>query len=151
MGLNYDDIKRLSPDAQAQILKQLGKKPVEVEHRESKYHAIKTERKGIKFDSMREARRFDELMLMLRAGKIRDLRLQQDYTLQEAYTTPEGERIRAIRYRADFAYERNAGTDTYGYDHWIKVTEDAKGVRTTDYKLKRKLFRDKYGYSITEI
>lgn len=147
LGLNYDDIKRLSPDAQAQIMKQLGKKPSKA----SKYHAEKDERNGIKFDSKKEARRYDELMLMLKAGKIRRLRLQPEFTLQEAYITPEGERIRAIRYRADFSYERDAGPDTYGYSHWLKVVEDVKGVRTSDYKIKRKAFRARYGYDITEI
>lgn len=57
---------------------------------------------GIRFDSKKEAGRFRELQAMLQAGLIRELRLQQDFTLQEAYTTPDGRRIRAIRYCADF-------------------------------------------------
>lgn len=52
---------------------------------------------GIRFDSKKEAGRFRELQAMLQAGLIRELRLQQDFTLQEAYTTPDGRRIRAIR------------------------------------------------------
>lgn len=71
-----------------------------------KYHNKPTERvtasgKVIHFQSRKEARRYDELMVMLNAGKIRDLRLQVDFTLQEAYTDSEGNRVQAIRYRAD--------------------------------------------------
>ena len=51
---------------------------------------------------MKEARRFDFLIERERRGEIRDLRLQVDFTLQEAYTDMEGHRVRAIRYRADF-------------------------------------------------
>ena len=87
----------------------------------------------------------------MRAGEIRKLKLQAEYTLQEAYTTPEGERVQAIRYRADFAYERNAGHDTYGYEYWVPVVEDVKGVKTDVYLLKKKLFREKQGYDITEV
>ena len=73
----------------------------------SKYHHKPTERvtaRGavLHFDSQKEARRYDELAALERAGKIRDLRLQVDFTLQEAYTDGEGRRVRAIRYRADF-------------------------------------------------
>ena len=51
----------------------------------------------IRFDSQKEARRYDHLILRQQAGEIRDLRLQVDFTLQEAYTDQEGRRIRAIR------------------------------------------------------
>lgn len=62
----------------------------------------------IRFDSQKEARRYDHLILRQQGGEIRDLRLQVDFTLQEAYTDQEGRRIRAIRYRADF-YIQGAG------------------------------------------
>ena len=41
-----------------------------------KYGSQKAERGTIRFDSQKEARRYDELMVMLRAGIISDLRLQ---------------------------------------------------------------------------
>lgn len=76
-----------------------------------KYHNQKDQRETegggkICFDSRKEARRFDELLALLRAGQIRDLKLQPQFTLQEAYTTAEGVRVRAIRYQADFMYHR---------------------------------------------
>lgn len=77
----------------------------------NKYGNKKAVRNGITFDSQKEAARYDQLMLRLCAGEIRDLKLQPEFTLQEAFTTPLGERVRAIKYRADFAYERPTEPD----------------------------------------
>lgn len=100
----------------------------------TKYHSTKTTVAGIKFDSKAEAARYVVLMDQLRAGAIRDLKLQAEHTIQEAFTTPAGERVRAVRYKADFQYQRltEAGV-------WEDVVEDVKGVRTKEYLLKRKL------------
>ena len=102
---------------------------------------------GIRFDSKKEAGRFRELQAMLQAGLIRELRLQQDFTLQEAYTTPDGRRIRAIRYCADFCYERKT------QNGWEKIVEDVKSraTRTQKYIIKRKMMQDRYGIEIKEI
>ena len=54
----------------------------------SKYHSTPAERGELRFDSQKEARRYDELMVMLRAGIISDLRLQPQFTLQERATSP---------------------------------------------------------------
>ena len=88
-------------------------------------------------------------MLRLQAGEIQNLKLQQDYTLQEAYTLPTGERVRAIRYRADFCYEQKG----MGSDEWRYVVEDVKsrGTRTKEYIIKRKLMQQKYGITIQEV
>lgn len=109
---------------------------------------------SIRFDSKKEARRFESLLLMLKAGQIRGLRLQQDFTLQEAYTDPEtGERVRAIRYKADFAYDRAAAPDQNGTVCWIPVVEDVKSrpTRTKDYIIKKKLMQDRLGITIQEV
>lgn len=112
------DVKDLPPAYQAQALrkwaeqerKKQGQPPPcpadNGQKKPAKYHNKPTERvtasgKVIHFQSRKEARRYDELMVMLNAGKIRDLRLQVDFTLQEAYTNSEGNRVQAIRYRAD--------------------------------------------------
>ena len=42
----------------------------------NKYGNKKAVRNGITFDSQKEAVRYDQLMLMLCAGEIRDLKLQ---------------------------------------------------------------------------
>lgn len=124
--------------------------------RASKYHNSPTERVTpsgtvIRFDSQREARRYDNLMAWQKTGGIKDLRLQVDFTLQEAYTDTEGRRVRAIRYRADFTYyQRLMGRDGTA---WVLVVEDVKsrGTRTKDYLLKRKLMKDRFGIDITEV
>ena len=101
------------------------------------------ERAGIRFDSRKEARRYDELMVMLQAGIITDLRLQPQSTLQESYITETGERIRAIRYTADFSYKFGGKL----------VVEDVKSkpTRTKDYLRNRKFMRSKSGIDIQEV
>lgn len=149
MALTEKDLRNFSPEAKAKILGQLRQGPT---HRENKYHNQKDERDGIRFDSKKEARRYDELMLMLKAGEIRELKLQHDMTLQEAYTTPEGERIRAIRYRADFTYLRKT-VDPWGHPRWLLTVEDVKGQkrRTAEYAMKKKMVYDKFKVVIQEV
>lgn len=137
--------------------------------KESKYHNVKVIVNSITFDSKKEARRYLALLDALREGAISDLRLQRDFTLQEAYTTAEGQRIRAIRYRADFTYKIEwAGYNmptTVGFedlDYWrsmaeqhghgVLVVEDVKSraTRTAEYTMKRKMMADK-GYIIREV
>lgn len=99
----------------------------------------------LRFDSMKEARRFDWLIERERRGEIRELRLQVDFTLQEAYTDTEGRRVRAIRYRADFTY--------YEGTQGVKVVEDVKSraTRTREYAMKKKMLKDRFGLEITEV
>lgn len=148
-GINLSD---LPPHYQQQAMKQLAeqmqKKQAAAEApARSKYGNVKTERDSLHFDSKKEARRFDDLLLMERAGEIKDLRLQVEFTLQAAYTTTTGERVRAIRYLADFAYYRKAG------DGWEYVVEDVKSkpTRTRTYLMKKKLMADRLGLAITEV
>ena len=95
----------------------------------NKYGAKKAQRGPITFDSQKEAARYDQLVLLERAGEIRGLRLQPEFTLQEAFTTPSGEKIRAIRQKIV------EGIDT----RWAPVVEDVKGYRTKEYEIKKKL------------
>lgn len=107
---------------------------------------VKTsEETTLHFDSRKEAERFETLKLLLDAGAIRDLRLQQEFTLIEAYTTPDGKRVRAERYRADFTYYTREG---------MYVVEDVKGgsaTKTKTYEIKKKQMRDKFGIEIKEV
>ena len=114
----------------------------------AKYGNKKTVRNGITFDSQKEAARYDALMLLLAAGEIEDLKLQPEFTLQEAFTTPQGERVRAIKYRADFLYKRRVreGVDI----RWERVVEDVKGFRTKEYEIKRKLMLGR-GWRVEEL
>lgn len=117
----------------------------------SKYGNRKAVRDGIKFDSEREAARFSELKVLQAMGKIRNLRLQANFTLVEGYTTIEGERIKPMVYKADFTYERVTEPDRNGTVYWLREVEDAKGTKTKDYLLKKKLMQDKYGITIREV
>ena len=143
MGL---DISKFSPAAQKQIHDKLMQQNV----KQSKYHNQPAVRGGVRFDSQKEARRYDELMILLRKGLIRDLKLQPQYTLQEAYTTPEGNRVRAIRYQADFSYEQ-MNQEIYG--GWEPVVEDvkSKATMTRVYEIKKKLLFERHGITITEV
>lgn len=150
MGISGGDLARLGPAAQRQILDKLGMlgKP-----KESKYHNEPDSRGVLNFDSRKEARRYDELALLLKAGKIRDLKLQKQFTLQESYITPEGERVRAIKYVADFAYDRPTKPDSTGTVHWLPVVEDVKSTatRTAQYEMKRKLMQERFNIKISEV
>ena len=144
------DIARSSPAAQRQILEQLGQTARKAD-KPGKYHSRKCtvtlpeSGRQISFDSEREARRFGELRMLLRCGQIQDLRLQVNFTLQEGYTTADGERVRPIVYRADFTYREHTG------DGWCPVVEDVKGVRTKEYNMKRKMMLEKFGVKIREV
>lgn len=116
----------------------------------NKYRNRKTVRNGISFDSQKEADRYDELMLMQCSGAIKDLKLQPEFTLQEAFKTPLGEHVRAVRYRADFSYQRATEPDCTGIVYWIPVVEDVKGFRTKEYELKKKLMLGR-GIRVVEV
>ena len=106
--------------------------------RKSKYRSIKTTVDGITFDSKKEAKRYQELKLLQRANKIKNLRLQVSYVLID-----KSRYGRQIKYIADFVY----------YDKELKqeVVQDTKGFRTDVYRLKKRLFAEKYGIEIKEI
>lgn len=142
------DISQLGKDAQAQVM---AKMAVQEVRKRSKYGSRKVVRDGIKFDSEREAARFGELKVLRAMGRIRDLRLQVNFTLVEGYKTIEGKRIKPLVYRADFTYERATEPDCNGTVHWLREVEDAKGMKTKDYLLKKKLMQDKYGITIREV
>lgn len=117
----------------------------------AKYGNRKITLDGIIFDSKREAQRYAELKLLLRAGQISDLQLQVRFELLPAqYETSDAVYTKGARkgqskrgrcieksvvYLADFVYTENGR----------RIAEDAKGLRTKDYIIKRKLFRLRYG------
>ena len=108
----------------------------------NKYGNRKTEVDGIVFDSAKEARRWAELQLLQRAGEIKHLRRQVDFSLIPAQKDERGKVIeRECKYRADFAYWENDAL----------VVEDTKGMRTKDYIIKRKLMLYNYGIRIREV
>ena len=118
----------------------------------NKYNTKKVVRDGITFDSAKEARRFGELSLLQRAGEIFDLQTQVKFVLVPAQREPDttdrrgrltkGKLLeREVSYRADFVYKDKDGNT---------IVEDAKGVRTKDFIIKRKLMLWVHGIQIKE-
>lgn len=101
----------------------------------NKYKAKKTIIDGITFDSKSEAKRYQELKLLEKGGAIKNLSLQPKFMLQEGFVNIyTGGKEREVAYIADFQYDEGDKT----------VVEDCKGFKTSDYKIKRKLFIKKY-------
>ena len=85
------------------------------------------------FDSIQESKRYKELKILLRAGKISDLELQPHFLLQDKFKK-NGKTYRKIEYIADFKYIENGKT----------IVEDVKGIQTDVFKLKHKIFEKLY-------
>ncbi len=109
----------------------------------NKYGNARTEIDGITFASRHEANRYIELKYMERAGLISRLELQKVYTLIGTQKDKSGKVIeRPVKYIADFVYKDQDGRT---------VVEDAKGMKTDVYKIKRKLMLSIYGIRIQEV
>jgi len=102
--------------------------------RRAKFGNKKTVIDGITFDSKAEATRYSTLKVLESAGVVTQLRLQVPYEL-----TVNG--LKVCRYIADFVYTMDGK----------EVVEDVKGMRTPEYKLKRKLMLAVFGIEIQEI
>lgn len=122
-----------------------------------KYNNTKVTIDGHNFDSKHEAERYCQLKLLQRAGQISNLELQKEFILipnqyryEERYGK-NGKRLkdkqilveRKVSYYADFCY---VDTETGKI-----VVEDAKGMRLSDYKIKRKLLLYIHGIEIQEV
>jgi len=104
--------------------------------KKSKYGNEKHEVDGIEFDSKREANRYGQLKLLLKAGTIGLLQLQVPFELNKGGT-------HSLEYIADFVYVISATGE--------RVVEDAKGHRTQEYKKKRRLMKKVHNIIIKEV
>lgn len=118
----------------------------------TKYRNKKVVYRGETFDSRHELQRWLELLLLQRSGAISDLRRQVPYELIPAQREPDtvGKRggikrgriiEQSVTYIADFVYTEYGKT----------VVEDAKGVRTKEYIIKRKLMLWLHGIRVREV
>lgn len=122
----------------------------------SKYHSKKVTYNGMTFASKKEARRYKELALLEKAGQIENLRCQVKFELLPSYiekyprySEKTGKRLKdgtrtiekGVNYIADFVYTENGQ----------QVVEDTKGMRTTEYIIKRKLMLWVHHIRIKEI
>lgn len=108
-----------------------------------KYRNKKVTVDGLTFDSKLEARRYQELKLLERAGEIEDLQLQVKYTLIPSQKLNNRVVERAVTYVADFVYRLKTNGEC--------VVEDTKGVKTKEYILKRKMMLYFHGIRIKEV
>ena len=120
----------------------------------TKYHNRKVKtRDGFVHASIKEGKRWLELQLLERAGQIKDLKRQvkfvlipsqrEEGTIGKRGGVKQGKLIEhECSYIADFVYIDNETGKT--------VVEDAKGVRTKDYIIKRKMMLYKYKIRIKE-
>lgn len=99
----------------------------------NKYRNKKTELDGIVFDSALEAKKWQELKLLERAGEITGLQRQVKYDLCVNAT-------KICSYVADFVYTTRDG---------VFVVYDSKGMILPEFRLKAKLFKAIYGFDIT--
>lgn len=101
-----------------------------------------------RFDSVKEYKRYQDLVLLQRAGKISDLQRQVELVIQEPFEY-RGKKVNGVSYVADHVYLRDGE----------KVVEDVKGVgkdgktvtATKDFRLKWKLLKAKYPAFVFEV
>lgn len=112
--------------------------------RRQKFNARTTVVDGVTFASAKEAARYQVLVQRLRAGDIRDLRLQPTFEIRTASTA--GVQARTGIFSADFDYVVVATG--------ARVVEDVKGGRATAteaYRLRKRAVEAAYGITISEV
>jgi len=107
-----------------------------------KYRNQKCEFMGIRFDSRREMTRYVDLYYQQKAGEIENLQRQVKYELLPKQKDENGKVIeKPVYYIADFVYKRDGKV----------VVEDAKGFRTKEFIIKRKMALWFLGIRIVEV
>lgn len=110
--------------------------------RRQKYNNVHVKEDGHSFDSKKEHKRFCELRMLARAGKIKSLVVHPRFSIKV-----NGQLI--TTYEADFSYyETPDGTIKTPYQY---VVEDVKGVKTPVYELKKKLMKAVHNIEVSEI
>lgn len=131
-GPNPPDISGLTP------------RPLSSGSRKEKYGRVKKEVDGIVFDSTSEAEAYKVLKLWESIHAISGLKLQPVFVLQEKFTeaSTDGPRKshRAIKYIADFQF---SWPSSNRFVSSVTVV-DVKGVLTPAFRIKEKLFRQKF-------
>lgn len=107
----------------------------------NKYNAKKTVIDNVTFASKKEAKRYEELKFLEKAGVISDLVLQPSYTLHAINNI--GEKIKIGKCILDFLYFAH-------FDSEITI-EDVKGLDNPLSKWKRKHVEAEYGIKVTII
>ncbi len=112
--------------------------PPHLQPKRRKFNNTPTEVDSVTFASKREADRYLVLRDMAKTGEIRALQLQPKFALH--VIRPDGVKVQVGTYTADFQYERN-GAMAY---------EDAKGVKTESYQMRKRHVEAEYNVTILE-
>lgn len=109
-----------------------------------KYHNKPCQIGAEKYRSQREAKRHQDLLMLQRAGHIAGLTREVPFVLAPAVRIEGEKRARpAVRYVADFIYS-DARTGRI-------VVEDAKGMQTPVYRLKKHLLATVHNIHVKEV
>lgn len=109
----------------------------------SKYGSEKIQVDGHTFSSKAEARRYQHLLLMERAGMISGLVLQPKFELAPSVKFFGARATPPLRYFADFAYIDSDGR---------RVVEDVKGGPVTEgFRIKKHLMLAVHGIEVQEV
>lgn len=107
--------------------------------KKSKFNNRRVAVDGKNFDSMKEARRYQYLKMLERGGGVRAVKTQRPFALRV-----NGALI--CTYVADFTYEKRIAGDK-----WLSIVEDAKGFRTREFIIKKKLMAAVLGIDVQEV
>jgi len=148
------DVKEKYPNINPELLetdavktaRQIAVSLVQPSKRRSKYNAVPTTYNGVVYASKKEAIFAQKLDLRLKAGEL-------DYVLRQVpFDLGAG-----IIYRADFVTLKNQGMRSFWVGEkksiglWEVTVYEVKGMETPAWKLKHKLFKDKYPLIALEV
>lgn len=123
--------------------KQLGE--IFVNIRKTKYGNKKIIANGFKFDSKKEYQRYQQLLLLQKAGKIKELKTQVKFELVKGVRFQNEKRKKpALTYIADFTYIKDGEL----------IVEDVKSAITREngvYRIKKHLMMAIHNIEIIEV
>lgn len=109
----------------------------------NKYHNKKLIIDGLKFDSIREAKRYLILKDLENKGEIINLECQKEFVLIPRQVDKNNKfKFHPIKYICDFYYKLPSGEE---------IVEDSKGFRTSEYRLKKKMMYYFHNIEIKEV
>lgn len=111
----------------------------------SKYNAQRIEKDGMKFDSVKEYKRYIELTALMQRGEISDLKCQVKFVLAPTVKLEGEKRAKPeLRYYADFTYLSDGKL----------IVEDVKSSVTrklASFRNKKHLMKTVHGIDIKEV
>ncbi len=111
----------------------------------NKFNAVKIEKDGMKFDSVKEYKRYIELTALMQRGEISELKCQVKFVLAPKVKLEGEKRAKPeLRYFADFTYIENGKF----------IVEDVKSPGTRNlpsYRNKKHLMKTVHDIDIREV